>query len=69
MKNELSHLSSVASLLAMFQIKGSSIRVDGSVTLSHLTVTHTFANTGTDYVGPFGVKVAILDRKLQPSVM
>jgi hypothetical protein len=54
-KNEVSHLSSVASLLAMFQIKGSSIRVDGSVTLTQLTVTHLFVNTGTDYVGPFGV--------------
>ena len=55
-KNEVSHLSSVASLLAMFQIRGSSITVDGSVTLAQVTVTNAFVNTGTDYVGPFEIK-------------
>lgn len=55
-KNEVSHLSSVASLLAMFQIKGSIITVDGSVTLARVTVTHPFVNNGTDYVGPFFIK-------------
>ena len=56
-KNEVSHLSSVVSLLAMFQIKGSSITVDGSVTLARVTVTHPFVNTGKVYVGPFEIKI------------
>lgn len=68
-KNEVSHLSSVASLLAMFQIKGSSITGDGSVILVQVTVIHPFVNTGADFVGPFEIKVAILDGKLQPTVM
>jgi hypothetical protein len=55
-KNEVSHLSSVASLLAMFQIKGSGRTVNGSVTLAQVTVTHPFVNTGRDYVGPFEIK-------------
>jgi hypothetical protein len=40
----------------MFQIKGSRITVDGSVTLAQVTATHPFINTGTDYVGPFEIK-------------
>jgi hypothetical protein len=58
--NKASHSSSVASLFAMFQVKGSSITTaDGSVLqlpLARVTVVRPFLNAGIDYVGPFEIK-------------
>ena len=54
---EASHSSSVTSLFAMFQVKGSSITAaDGQLLLARVTVSCLFVNAGIDYVGTFEIK-------------
>jgi hypothetical protein len=63
-KNQAGHSSSLALLLAMFQIKGRRITaVDGSVTCGTSDNDTPIFNTGIDYVGPFEIKGGNTRRK------